>query len=444
MAEEIVINEGATTMVFEHAIATFETQTPRTTVDKDEKNLSAEVIALWGESNNLPDLIIEQIEKNSDLASLLHLQARIMYAGGVDYELLDPTTYKPLEKQVEPEIEAFLKRNWHYPIQACEDFYRFFNFFPQFTVTQNQQKIKWLIAQPANRCRLSKQDSNGNIKRCYINTKWGDSKPEDPDTLKYGVINAITDQPENVKERNDGPHYIYAMSYPQGKTYYAVPNWWALKVSNWLELANKIPAFKLALMKNQMTIKYHLQFPDTHWKFVYPNWDSFDAKTKVEKKEAEVKKIVDLLQGEKNAGKTIVTGYHFDIIQFKEYPGVKITAIDDKIKDGMYLEDGVMATVKLFTALGMDPAILGIVPGNGGSNRSGSDKREATMMYTQLIQPHVDMVLKPYDFAADYNGWNNDAQLVRFFFKSAGVLPTLDKVTPAERNNIKPTDNGTN
>jgi hypothetical protein len=444
MAEEIRIDEHNTVMVFEGAIATFaNSEKPKKPVDELVLSQAAEKIALWGTDNDLPQLIITELDKNSDLKSLLHLQARVMYAGGVRYELQDPTTGKPLEKQKDKDIDNFLKRSWHYPIQASEDFYRFLNFFPQFTVNQEGDKIKWLTAQPANYCRYSIQNKKtGKSDKCYVNTDWSDGKPEDSDTEIFNCLDPIFEDADYLHaNKGEKRHWIYGMTYPQGKLHYAIPNFWALKKSKWLELANKIPLFKLALMNNQVTIKYHIQFPDTHWDFICPGFDKLSKVEKLAIKTTEIKKIVDLLQGEENAGKSIVTGYQVEKISGKEFPGIKIDAIDDKIKDGIYLEDSVEATIKLFTALGLDPALLGIVPGKGGSNRSGNDKKAALNAYISLIQPHIDLVLKPYEFISDYNLWNNDAQTVRWYFE-APLLQMLDQITPSQRETTtsNPTD----
>lgn len=434
MAQEIEINESASVMVYGSAIATFE-NTPKQPVNRELRDTATEKIALWGTSNDLPQLMMTELGKNPDLRSYLHLQARALYSGGIDYELVDPLTEKPLAQPKSLEINQFLRKNWHYPIQATEDFYRFYNFFPQMTVGDNRKKIIWLIGREANYCRLENEDNNGKINKCYVNANWPTAKPEDPETLKIPTINPILDSPKSLRARKDGPHYIYAMSYPTGESYYSIPNWWGLKQSKWLELANKIPAFKLALMNNQVTIKYHIQFPDYFWEWKYPNWKNLKSAEKKAVKEAEIKMIVDYLQGAEKAGKSLVTGYKFDEHHGKEYPGIKIDAIDDKIKDGIYLEDSAEATIKIFSALGLDPSILGVIPGKGGSNRSGSDKREAILMYLSLIQPHVDLILRPYEFIADYNGWNNDTQLVKWRFK-ARKLETLDKITPAKRESM--------
>lgn len=434
MDDVINLNEETELVVSGAAIAIFDNSgdAPQKVVNREVREQAASKLIKWGDDNDLPQKILAELKKNSDLAAMLDLQARIMYTGGVDYELMDPITYQPLEKQADAEIEAFLKRNWMYPIQASQDFYKFFNFFPQFTLTNNRRKIKWLVAHPANWCRYALQDSNGKIKKCYVNANFPDAEVNDKETLDLPTIDPILDLPENLQKRNDGPHYIYGLSYPTGETFYSVPIFWGLKEGKWLELANRIPAFKLALMKNQVTVKYLIKFPSTYWAFRYQNWSKMSDLQKKEAKTKEIKTVVDYLQGEENAGKTLTTTTYKEPGR-TDYTGIEITPIDDKIKDGVYLEDGVMAHIKFFTALGLDPAILGVVPGKGGSNRSGSDKREAITMYLRLIQMHIDLVLKPYDFVSEYNGWNNDKQLVRWFFREPN-LATLDQVTPKKRD----------
>jgi len=435
MSAKTEMNDSSTMMVYGGAVATFVAAVPKTPVNRELRDTDVLKMASWGLNNDLPQLIITELKRNQDLGSLLDLQARIMYAGGVDYELMDPETYEPLENQVDKDIEAFLKRNWMYPIQACQDFYRFFNVFPEMILTENRDKIKWLIGRKANECRYASQNSSGKIPKCYINSNWPSANPEDKETLKYPVLDPVMDQPEALRKRKDGVNYIYGLSFPTGETYYSIPNWWALKSSKWLELANKIPAFKLAMMNNQISLKYHIQFPDYYWEWRYPTWKKMSEGEKTEKKQKEIKTIVDMLQGEENSGKTLVTGYKFDEHHNKEYPGIKVEPIDDKIKDGIYLEDSVEATIKIFTALGVDPTILGIVPSKGGSSLGGSNKREALNIYISIIQTHIDLVLRPYDFISDYNGWNNDKQIVRWHFK-APLLQTLDQVTPKDRETV--------
>lgn len=423
----IVVTEGR--YLFE------EVRTPAAIPDR-ESQISAQEVAYWGTNNDYPQQILAELEKNSDLGSFLDLQARILYAGGVTYEVIDPQTGLAKPKRI-PEIDRFLFNNWQYPMQAGVDFYRFINVFPELILTRDRKKIGRLVGRPANFCRYAKQNKKGLIPYLYIHSEWGTAQLRDEYMLKLPVINPLTDLPEELPDDRRGFNYAYPLSYPSGKVYYQLANWNALRNSKWLDLANKIPSFKLAVMTNQITLKYHIQIPDYYWTWKFPDWENMKPDVKAKKKTEEIEMITSFLKGEEKAGKSITTGYKIDISTQKELPGIKITALDDKIKDGVYLEDSVEATIKMFTAVGLDPSILGIVPGKGGSNRSGSDKREALNIYISIIQPHADIVLRPYHYISYYNGWNTDEQMINWRFRTP-LLQTLDNVSPTKRETVLP------
>lgn len=437
---EFITNEEASIYISPAAGAVYEeikgTKPRKQHTVENQKNLATyDKMAHWGDANDFPQQVLTEIEKNSDLGGMLDLQARALVAGGVGYRVVDMASGEAIPNKRIFEIDQFVRRNWAYPLRAAGDFYKFINVFPQISVGDNRKKAVWLTTKEAAFCRHSLQNkTTGRIPYTYVNADWASHGVDHELTQKIPVIDPMYDLPEDVKNRTDGPHYTYPISYPTGKVYYQLANWNALRKSKWLELANKIPAFKLAVMKNQITLKYHIQIPEYYyeWKYGEKTWAKYTDAERKEKKETEIKAINDYLRGEEQAGKSLVTAYKFDKINHKEYPGIKIEPIDDKLKDGIYLEDTVEATIKLFTALTLDPSILGIVPGKGGSNRSGSDKREALNIYISLIQPHAQLLLQPYEFVSDYNGWNNEQQMIEWYFK-APHLQTLDQVTPKER-----------
>ncbi|MCJ8334937.1 MAG: hypothetical protein MJH10_11900 [Epibacterium sp.] len=440
--DQILSNEAATIFVSPAAGAVYEevqeVKPRRQHTVQDKNNLNThDKIAYWGDNNDFPQQVLAEIEKNSDLGSMLDLQARALVSGGLGYRVIDMATGQEKPNQRVMEIEKFLYRNWAYPMKAATDFYRFINVWPQLSVGDNREKVLWLTCREAPYCRHELQDEKtGRIRHTFINSDWSGQTTDHRLTQKLPVIDPMYDLPEDVKARKDGPHYSYPLSYPTDRIYYQLANWNALRKSKWLELANKIPAYKLAVMKNQITIKYHIQIPEYYWEWKYEKtWAKLSAEERKTKKEEEIANINKYLRGEEQAGKSLVTPFKFDRHAHKEYPGIKIDAIDDKMKDGIYLEDSVEATIKMFSALGLDPSILGIVPGKGGSNRSGSDKREALNIYISLMQPHAQILLRPYDFTSWYNGWNNDSQLIEWYFKGPH-LQTLDKVTPKERETL--------
>lgn len=395
-------------------------------------------IAYWGSSNTFPQTIEAELAKNSDIGSALDWQARALYAGGLKYkvkEIKADGTFEVKEKYL-PEVDRFVRMSkLSYFLPAAKDFYKFVNVFPRLHMNGDKSKIVRLVAENAAYCRFGKQnEKTGAIDNVYVNANWGTGGTSgDPLTLTYPVIDPLTADIKKLKESKARKfNYIYPVSYPTGKTYYQLADWASIINSKWLELANKIPAFKLALMKNQLTIKYHIKIPGYWWEWKYPTWNKMKPEEQKAKQEETFGYFNDFLKGEEKAGKTISSTFQVEKGTLKPYPGIEIVPIDDKIKDGIYLEDSVEATIKIFSALGLDPALYGIIPGKGGSNRSGSDKREALNIYMSLIQPHVDVLVQPYDFVADYNGWNTETQQIMFYTEKP-YLQTLNEVTPGKR-----------
>lgn len=399
-------------------------------------------IAYWGSNNTFPQDIQAELAKNSDIGSALDWQARALYAGGLKYRVKvinKDGTFELVDKVIW-EVERFVRASkLSYFLPAAKDFYKYVNVFPRLSLNGDRSKIVRLVAENAAYCRYGKQNTTtGFIDNLYVNANWEKgAQASNEQTIVYPVIDPMVFNADNFKEFRKGKfEYVYPLSYPTGMTYYQLADWTSIIKSKWLELANKIPAFKLALMKNQVTIKYHVRIPADWWEWKFPTWNT---KMTADEKKAKMQETFDyfnnFLKGEEKAGKSISSTYRVDRNTLKPYPGIEIVPIDDKVKDGIYLEDSVEATIKIFSALGLDPALYGIIPGKGGSNRSGSDKREALNIYMSLIQPHVDLVTSVYDFVADYNGWNNDEQQIEFYTEKP-YLQTLNQVTPKERETV--------
>ncbi|MFY0628689.1 MAG: hypothetical protein JXR07_20520 [Reichenbachiella sp.] len=440
---ELISNPEATIIYSEGTGGVYLNSKPETkrapedpnTTDGDSK------IAYWGDSNDFPDLIDKSLEKNGDLASGLDWQARALYSGGLKYDRMNMETGELTSKPIF-EIEQFKFRNWMYLMQATKDFYKYINVFPEIILTKDRKKIHWLTARPAGHCRYAKQDKDGHIRKVYLNANWADGLSTDSKlTDSHPALNMF-DQPESLKTRRDSFNYMMPLGYPTGKSYYQLAGWNALRNNGWLDLSDEIAKFKMAIMKNQMTIKYIIEMPDYWMAWKYPDWESFNAAKKITLQKAEIKKFDDFIKGSENAGKTITVPFKTDKHTGSPFPGWKITPIDDKIKDGIYLEDSVEATIKIFSALGLDPALFGIIPGKGGSNRSGSDKREALNIYISLLQPHADLILRPLDFISWYNGWSNEKEIIKWSFNKP-YMQTLDEVTPSKRDTVIPEEDAT-
>jgi len=103
---------------------------------------------------------------------------------------------------------------------------------------------------------------------------------------------------------------------------------------------------------------------------------------------------------------------------------VKVTAIDDKLKDGSYLPEAEAANSEVLFALGTDPSLIGAgIPGGKMGSGSGSDKRIAFNLLQSFMKSNRDVTISIIEFIAYYNKWESD---LKYGFENV-VLETLDK-----------------
>ena len=405
-----------------------------------EEEMDKLVIAEWGKQNDFPAEARRIKESNPDLVSALDWKARALYGGGLKYvirdrlsgePIADPTKYPDLRNTVW-EIDQFKYRNRHYLLKAAVDFYDLFNVFPQIILSEDRSQITRIVALEADKCRYEKR-KNGVVNNVYIHPDWeewtGDEK--DKKIRKVTCLDPLNTYPEELKaQRGETLKYIFPLSYPTGKNYYQLIHWWSIQQSGWLDFGNMIPEVKAAILRNLALIRYHVEMPDYWMPDRYKNWGTMKDEARRKSIEKEFKVVNDVLIGARNAGKSVFTMFKTSLQ--KEYSGWRITAVDDKMKDGAFLADSSEATIKIFSGTSIDPSLHGLIPGKGGSNRSGSDKREALNIYMSLITAHEDIIVDPWQFASWYNGWNTADYETKWFLNKP-VLQTLNQVSPSAR-----------
>lgn len=403
-----------------------------TTVKPDDQTAVDGAVAKWGDNNDFPQQIIALAEKSTELPALLDWKARALQ--GVEIRayqpVYDPVKMEAVDQEIDdPEIREFLTHRVtkRYFREASTDFFWFWNVYPELIKSVSGDKIVYLGTQDASWCRWGKMDPSGRIKLCYVASNWPEAKPEDATTLKLDVIdpysfNAI----EEVRESSTN-RWIYPISYPSpGKAYYQLAPWDGYRTSGWAKIATEIPKFKEAVMKFQITIKYLICIPTNYWPAAYPDWNKKSPDQKQEIRKAKVDEINKTLAGAENAGQSLLCDVGIDPTTGKEIPGWKIIPIEDKLKEGAYLEDSGEASRHLRAALALDSALTGEGVGKGMGAGSGSDKRIAFNIYVALQQPYRDVILEPLYFIAEYNGWMQKYPAMKFKCKEI-QLETLDK-----------------
>ncbi|WP_201980358.1 hypothetical protein [Hymenobacter rubidus] len=370
-------------------------------------------MAPWGDDNLFPQQVLADMEKNTILPSVLERKTAIMYGEGIVYGIVegfDADGNEVFKRQSVPEIDEFIRRTRlnRYGFEALHDINVFGNAFPELILSKDRKKIVGISAQEAIWCRYQKPQQ-GKFQLVYINANWDyGGHPDDEYTTKVPIIDPYYDAVGNLQARTDSFKYIYPLSVPSpDKAFYQLASWNSVRRSGWLDVMAAIPEFKKMLFKNQLSIKYMVTIHHLYWDWKYGDWE---GKTLDERRgliEAELKAFNDVLAGTNGAGKTLMTTTIRNA-KGEDIEAFKVAAIDDKLKDGLYIEDSAEAASHVYTAVGVAPALMGVSPGKGMGGGAGGGS-EPRVMFNNLISTvtfHQSLVLEPLELIAAYNGWD--------------------------------------
>lgn len=401
-----------------------------------------DTIALWGLDNLFPQHIIELAEQNTELPSLLDWKSRAAQGKEIlPYNRVwNPKTKELDEVLIEdPEILQFFTSipTKRYMREAYNDFFWFWNVFPDLIKNEAGDKIVYLGCHDASWCRWHLANDKGEVDTCTVSSYWPNGQYGDPRYFQeHPVVNPYQwDVADALKKNTAIKRFVYPISYPSpGKAYYQLAPWDGIRLSGWLELASKIPEFKMARMKNQMDIKYLIKIPTNYWPAVYSNWDTMTYEEQLAKKTQKLDQLNKQLTGVENAGKSILNEVGYDA-SGNILPGWDISVIEDQLADGAYNEDSAEASAHLLRALGLDGTLVGAGPGRDLNAGGGSDKLIAFNMYCALQSPYRDVVLEPFYFIAKYNGWTDKYPL--FFVKTVEADPMALDISKQVSNSVQ-------
>lgn len=386
-------------------------------------------IAYWGKKNDFPQQVIKKLATNPILARTL--DDKVCFAQGIDVLPVMPKIVdgeEKLEIVDDPEIWAFLDQTstQNYFNEAFTNLFTFYNGFAKLTKSINHEKILQIDCEDSAFCRLSDQNAAGESDFVYVNANWPQAKITDKETITYDAINPCSFTIVDDAYQLNDHEFIYPFSYATpGKTFYQLAHYMSFLESEWNLLLDLIAKHKRYFLENQITLKFHIELPDYY--FAEKLGEAYKKASEPEKlrmRTAEIQAWNDYLTNVENTGNSIASIYK--VINNIALPGVKITPIDNKMPDGKFINDNQEAFSLLLYALGMDPALLGFAPGAKMGSGSGSDKREAFLIFLAKVTPYRKKVLEPLNFIAQYNGWKERYPRMRFAFKDV-ILTTLDK-----------------
>lgn len=377
--------------------------------------------APWGSDDKRPNTIIDKVEKNVVASSGLEWLCDAFFGEGLitferrlegDREIIIPKKF--------PEVEAFLKYcDIHaYLEEAIYDFIYFKNIFPEmfFGRGKYNETIVDLRSKEAvfSRWGVMNKESR-KIDRFYYSADF-------PNPREDRLAEVPVYDPKRPTAHNK---FIYRMRFASpGRTYYAKPAWHSVIDSGWLDVSNNIPKLKKNLLKNAMSLKYHIRIPKNYWADKYKDWDKMAVEKQKEIRQEELEQMNEFLTGVENVGKSFISHYGVDKVTGKEIPGWEIIKIDTSIPDGILTTDQSEANAMILFALNIDPTLKGAgLPNNKQSAGSGSDKREAKLIFNSQQGMMRRRFLTPLYFIKEFNKWDEN---IEFGFKDL-VLTTLDK-----------------
>lgn len=407
----------------------------------DPENTSSNPWMEWGDSNLYPQDIIKLVKSTSVLAPTLEYKMLSLVAEGIKpmREVLenDKLVLKDLNKETAEEKVVIdwckAARLNDYQRSCGLDLPTFGMGFAELRVSIDRTRIAGIKTVRAPWVRLGKQDKNGAIKTAYIHADWERCNGDGDDHLLTREVLDLDGDPIAQIREGSAYSYIYPIRWESigAELYYSTPPWHSAIESKWISLAQRIPKFKEAVLKNQMHVRYHIMLHPKHWELREPNYNELKPEEQRAIREKFYTEVDQHVHGEGNAGKDIFSSLGVDD-HGKEYQTFKIEPIPNLDKQKLLLEDGDQAVSHLLLFFNVDQTLFGHAPTQGMGAGSGSDKRIAWNLEQIKQTTYRKKLIEPLELIAQYNGWPED---VVFHFPTRPIEPQ-NEVSPAKRGEV--------
>ena len=368
----------------------------------------------WGSDNKFPELVREVVQKNTILSARIPQRIHRIYSGGImwgtlDYDDNGNEIFKPAMKGAQADaIRAWMRKtnfqHWFYKAIANEAYFK--NGWSELVVNEGFTQIEKMVTHSAKYCRHGwKNKTTGKIDKAFIYGDWK-KDPHGRGAAELTAIDVTYDAVEQIRNQSKR-NVVVPVALPDVlQNYYALAPWDAARQSKWLSVAEQIPEFKAAIMKNQIAPKYLIKVSYDYWRQRYPDWEQLEQADRKAKYQAFITEVSETLSTAANAGKSIFSIDKYNPATNTKIDGITIEEIGSKFKDGQYIEDSNEASTHILTALGEDPTLSGNGPGKNYGAGSGSDKKVAWDIAYALERPVQDIILEPLNIVRDFNQWD--------------------------------------
>lgn len=314
-------------------------------------------------------------------------------------------------------------------LAQTQDYNWFSLAYAEFIFSGDKSEVYSINYHKASHCRFAPIDpATGRIPHIYISGKFPDATAKDCQKLPVIDMINFADQIEDIKGDTKQFKYIMPLFWPDVvNDYYPIAAWDSARASGWLDIAISIPAYKKALFKNQMSLKYDIQIPEEYFQFKYENFDQKKQDEKDQIFQDLYDEITLSLTGAENAQKALMSFFRVDR-NGKEVGKWNIKLIDDTMRNDAYLPDTAAADFQISYAMGLNPAQSGQGT-TAGANKGGSDIREAGLDLRSQLRADRDILLSWFDFIKLYNNWDPAIEIGI----QDQVLTTLDQGKGTEK-----------
>ncbi|RZK37311.1 MAG: hypothetical protein EOO61_09175 [Hymenobacter sp.] len=245
--------------------------------------LSSDNYVNWGDNNSFPMEVVRDLRRNGMADRALNLKAEMLYGKRlvtckvVDFDAT--TGQETLETVNIPEINDFLQRSniAQYRNRSIHDFVRLGNCFPMLYLNPDRSKISMIVHDKSAKFRYGKFNTAASrIDKIYRSANW--PSPSDEQVQEFEAINSYMQHLEidRIKQEKHFRYVFPISSYDLLNDYYAVPIWNAVRENGHLKNSNNIPKIIAGMMKNAISLKYHIKIPMSYWTGMYPKWATMD------------------------------------------------------------------------------------------------------------------------------------------------------------------------
>lgn len=392
----------------------------------------------WGADDKFPSTISKAVRKNGSASSAMRVKERAHYGNGLSlYKTETSEAGKKVIRYIsiedEPTIQSFLKQiKYKLFLQETIKDLEWFNVaFPEFVLSPDRKSIASVRRQKTAWIRYEAPNDKGIIENVFISSKFGTSNNVDVSDKNYvskiPLLNPYLTKDEVIAycQQNKIDRFTIPFGFPlTDESFYPEADWHSILHSGWLEVANSVPEYKLNIFRNQVSVKFIIEIDERYFQKVYEDqWEKYPITEKLSIRKNLIEAITDELSGNTNSGKS-VSSIMFEDEKSNQISAVKITPIDDKLKDGSYLPEAEAANSEVLFAMGVDPSVIGAgIPGGKLGAGSGSDKRVAFNILQSLKTADRDITLSILEFIQDFNDWDPK---IKFAFENIEIT-TLDK-----------------